>query len=321
MHTPHPVQSEFHEAASFQSFQDLMRWRIRDVLLVSSLYDSYIFEEDGRLYEHIRNEYQGLSLSHSPELTRVWSGKEAIARAKEENRFDLIITTQHIEDMHPLQFANEVRDAGLNTQIVLLAFDNRVVAYFVASHDTSIFDRSYIRQGDLRLLTDIIKHLEDQKNVDRDAKSFGVQSIILIEDSIRFYSSFLPLIYTEVLNQSQRLISEGVNITHRALRMKARPKILLSTNYEEGWDFFQKYRANVLGIISDVDFQRNGRQDPQAGLEFARNVKREMSDIPILLQSYLVENRAKADALGASFALKNSPTLLNELRQFMLGNF
>ncbi|MBI1805040.1 MAG: histidine kinase [Ignavibacteriae bacterium] len=298
-----------------------MRWRIRDVLLVSSLYDSYIFEEDGRLYEQIRSEYQGLSLSHSPELTRVSSGTEAIARAKEENRFDLIMTTLHIEDMHPLEFAKEARDAGLTTPIILLAFDNRELADLVARHDTSIFNRIFIWQGDFRLLTAIIKHLEDRNNVEHDAASFGVQSIILIEDNIRFYSSFLPLIYTELLNQSQRLISEGVNLSHRSLRMRARPKILLSTNYEEGWEYFQKYRYNILGIISDVDFQRDGRQDAQAGLEFARSVKREMSDIPILLQSYLVENQSKALALGASFVLKDSPTLLNEVRQFMLNNF
>ncbi len=304
-----------------QGFQNLMRFWIRDVLLVSSLYDSYLFEEDGLLYELIRNEYQGLNLSHSPELTRVSSGAEAVALAKEEKRFDLIITTLHIEDMHPLQFAKLVRESGLNIPIVLLAFDNRELAELIAHHDVSVFDRIFIWQGDFHLLIAIIKHLEDRMNVDHDTAAVGVQSIILIEDNIRFYSSFLPLIYTEILNQSQRLISEGVNLAHRYLRMRARPKILLCTTYEEAWEYFQKYRDNILGVISDFDFQRNGIQDPRAGLNFAKSVKSQLSDIPILLQSNLQENEEKAHEIGASFVLKDSPMLLHEVRQFMIEYF
>ncbi|MBI3194879.1 MAG: histidine kinase [Ignavibacteriae bacterium] len=294
-----------------------MRLRIRDVLLVSSLYDSYLFEEDGRLYELIRNEYQGLNLSHSPELTRVSSGSEAISLAKEEKRFDLIITTLHIEDMHSLQFAKAAKAAGLTIPIILLAFDNRELAELLAHHDTSVFDRIFIWQGDFRLVIAIIKHLEDMMNVEHDTKLVGVQSIILIEDNIRFYSSFLPLIYTEILKQSQRLISEGINLSHRFLRMRARPKILLCTNYDEAWKYFEKFQEHILGVISDVDFYRNGKPDSQAGLEFARNVKSRQSDIPILLQSNQPENEKKAYAVGASFVLKDSPLLLNEVRQFM----
>ncbi|MGA2622889.1 MAG: PEP/pyruvate-binding domain-containing protein [Bacteroidota bacterium] len=301
----------------FQGFHNLMRRRIRDVLLVSSLYDSYIFEEDGRLYELIRNEYSDLNLSHSPELTRVSNGQEAIALAKEEKHFDLIITTMHIEDMHPLQLAQEVREASLGIPIILLAFDNRELADLLAHHDTSIFDRVFIWQGDFRLITAIIKHLEDRMNVEHDSNQAGVQSIILVEDNIRFYSSFLPLIYSEVLKHSRRLISEGVNLSHRFLRMRARPKILLCTTYEEAWEFFNKYRDHILGIISDVDFQRGGKQDAEAGLEFAKNVKAELSDIPILLQSNLRENEAKARAVRAQFVLKDSPTLLTQVKRFM----
>jgi CheY-like chemotaxis protein len=305
----------------FQGFQNLMRVRIRDVLLVSSLYDLYLFEEDGRLYELIRNEYQGLHLSHSPELTRVSSGKEAIALAKEEKRFDLIITTLHIEDMNVLKFARMVREAGLETPIVLLAYDNRELKDLVTHHDTSVFTRIFIWQGDFRLIIAIIKHIEDRVNVDHDTRIVGVQSIILIEDNVRYYSSFLPLIYTEILNQSQRLISEGINLSHKFLRMRARPKILLCAAYEEAWDFFEKYEDYVLGVISDIDFERNGQPDPRAGIEFAKNVKARQADIPILLQSNTSEFEAQARMLGASFLLKDSPTLLHELRQFMIQYF
>jgi CheY-like chemotaxis protein len=316
-----PLWIEHGYGTRFQGFQNLMRRRIRDVLLVSSLYDLYLFEEDGRLYELIRNEYQGLHLSHSPELTRVSSGEEAIALAKEEKRFDLIITTLHIEDMTALKLARRVREAGLELPIVLLAYDNKELKDLLTYHDTSVFDRIFIWQGDYRLIIGIIKHLEDRMNVEHDTMIAGVQSIIVIEDSIRYYSSFLPILYTEILNQSQRLISEGVNLTHRYLRMRARPKILLCTTYEEAWEYFERYEEFILGVISDIDFLRGGKPDPRAGLAFAREVKARQPDVPILLQSTNSELEQMARARGASFLLKESPTYLMELRQFMTQYF
>ena len=160
MNPTHTTSSDQRDSTRFKGFQDLMRKRIRDVLLVSSLYDSYLFEEDGRLYELIRNEYQGLNLSHSPELTRVSSGAEAIALANEENRFDLIITTLHIEDMHSLEFAKQARKAGLAIPIVLLAFDNKELADLMLHHDMSAFDRVFIWQGDFHLIIAIIHDLD-----------------------------------------------------------------------------------------------------------------------------------------------------------------
>jgi CheY-like chemotaxis protein len=301
----------------FQGFQNLMRLRVRDILLVSSLYDLYLFEEDGRLYELIRNEYQGLNLSHSPELTRVSSGNEAIALAKEENRFDLIITTLHIEDMPPVHFAKLLKESGLNIPIVLLAHDNKELKLLLLNKDHTVFDKIFIWQGDFRIIIAIVKYFEDIMNVDHDTRMVGVQTIIVIEDSVRYYSSFLPIIYTEILNQSQRLISEGINLTHKFLRMRARPKILLCTSYEEAWEYYERYKEYMLGVISDIEFPHNGVKDPQAGIEFVSNVKNEHSDIPILLLSNVEENSKKAREINASFILKDSPTLLNELRLFM----
>ena len=298
-----------------------MRRRIRDVLLVSSLYDLYLFEEDGRLYELIRNEYQGLHLSHSPELTRVSSGKEAMALAEEESRFDLIITTLHIEDMTALHLAQLVRQSNLNIPVILLAYDNRELKDLLMYHDTSVFDGIFIWQGDFRLLIGIIKHLEDKMNVEHDTRIVGVQSIILIEDNVRYYSSFLPIIYTEVLNQSQRLIQEGINLTHRYLRMRARPKILLCKTYEEAMGYFREYHDHILGVISDIDFPRNGIPEPRAGIVFAREVKERYTDIPILLQSTTRDYEPEAHEVGASFLLKDSATLLLELRAFMTQYF
>ncbi len=305
----------------FQGFQNLMRLRVRDVLIVSSLYDLYLFEEDGRLYELIRNEYQGLHLSHSPELTRVSSGKEAISLAKEEKRFDLIITTLHIEDMNAVKFARMMRDEGLNIPIVLLAYDNRELNDLLMHGDTSVFDRVFVWLGDFRLIIAIIKHIEDKLNVENDTRIAGVQSIILVEDNVRYYSSFLPQIYTEILKQSQRLISEGINLSHKYLRMRARPKILLCTTYEEAWNYFQQYEQYILGVISDVDFLHNGKPNTRAGIEFAKNIKLRQPDIPILLQSTNSEYEAQARMLGASFLLKDSQTLLHDLRNFMIHYF
>ncbi|MCF8242960.1 MAG: histidine kinase [Melioribacteraceae bacterium] len=298
-----------------------MKYRIRDILLVSSLYDSFIFEEDGRLYELLRKEYQGLNLSHSPELIQCSSGADAIEIAKEERRFDLIIATQHIDDMHSIDFAKKARDAGLNIPIVLLGYDNREMSDLINHKEINIFDKVFIWQGDFRILIGMIKYLEDLHNIEADVNNVGVQVIILIEDSVRFYSSYLPIVYTEVLKQSQSLISEGINLSHKFLRMRARPKIILCSNYEDAWKYYEKYKDSILGIISDIDFMRNGKQDPKAGIIFAKNVKDQHPDIPVLLQSNVSENEELAYSIDASFLLKDSPSLLLDLRTFMKEHF
>jgi len=305
----------------FQGFQNLMRLRVTNILLVSSLYDLYLFEEDGRLYELIRNEYQGLNLTHSPELTRVSSGYDAISRAKEEGRFDLIISTMHIEDMTALNFAKLVKEAELDIPIVLLAHDNRELKFLLTNPDSSLFEKVFIWTGDFRIIIGIIKYLEDRLNVEHDSKIVGVQNVIVIEDSVRHYSAFLPIIYTEMLKQSQRLISEGINLTHKYLRMRARPKILLCTNYEEAWDYFEKYKELVLGVISDISFPHNGELDETAGIKFARAVKSSMTDIPILLTSNDHSNKEDAKDAGATFILKDSPILITQLQHFMNNHF
>jgi CheY-like chemotaxis protein len=308
-----------YHSARIQSFQKLMPHKIRDILLVSSLYDNYLFEEDGRLYDLIREESHTLNLSYPPEITHVTGGEEALELASIDS-FDLIITTLHIEDMHVIRFAQMVREAGLNMPIILLAYDNREKKDIVANFDTSIFERIFIWQGDFRLLIAIIKSVEDKLNVDHDTQVVGVQSIILVEDNVKFYSSYLPIIYTEILNQSQRLVLEGVNLTHKLLRLRARPKILLCINYEEAWAYFEKYQDTVLGVISDINFMRNGVKDPEGGLNFARAVREQHGDIPILLQSSNTEFAPRAKDLGIAFVRKGSPRLLHEVREFILNN-
>jgi CheY-like chemotaxis protein len=307
--------------ARMKKFQKLMRYKIQEILLVSSIYDYYLFEEDGRLYELIRSEYQNLNLSQAPEITHVTTGEEAVELLKSDHNFDLIITTLHIEDMHVIKFANQVKAMGIALPIILLAYDNIERKELTTHYDTSVFERIFIWSGDFHLLIGIIKYYEDKMNVTEDTQNIGVQVIILVEDNIKFYSSYLPLIYTEVFNQSQRLIQEGINITHKFLRMRARPKILLCTTYEEAWNYFEKYEENVLGIITDNNFKHHGIRDPEAGLKFATAVKERHKDIPILIQTSDQSLEEKVKGIGASFLYKNSPRLLHDLHEFMLDHF
>jgi CheY-like chemotaxis protein len=305
----------------FQDFHNLMSFRIHDIILVSSMYDFYLLEEDGRLYELIRKEYQGLNLSNSPELVHVSSGKEALKLAKTKGRFNLIITTLHVEDMSAVKLAHSIKKAKIEIPIALLGYDNNEMIEIIKSEEADIFDKVFMWQGDFRIIFGIIKYFEDKMNVEYDTKRVGVQVIILIEDSVRFYSSYLPLVYTEVVKQAQRLTAEGINLSHRFLKMRARPKILLCSNYEEAWKYYKRYENNILGIISDVDFKKGGIQNKKAGILFARRVKNIRPDLPILLQSNVEKNQKYARDLGASFLFKNSSTLLDDLRKFMNEQF
>ncbi len=303
-----------------KKFQKLMSFKIRDILLVSSLYDNYVFEEDGKLYELIREEYNSLNLSNAPDITHVTTSKEALSLIEGGKKFDLIITTMHIEDMYVIDFAKIIKEKIPKVPIVLLAYDNLERKEIALESTSDLFDRIFIWQGDYRLLMAIIKYVEDKLNIDKDIKVVGVQAIILVEDDVKFYSTYLPIIYSQVFEQSQQLISEGVNTTHRFLRMRARPKILLCTTYEEAWSYFKKYQRFILGVISDINFRRNGKKDRQAGILLAKEIKKVHEDIPILLQSSQKEFEKIAYEIGASFLLKNSPSLLSDLRRFLKNN-
>ncbi len=206
--------------------------------------------------------------------------------------------------MDASELARRVKGAGLDIPVILLAYDGGELAEFMANRDTTSLERIFLWQGDSRILLAITKYMEDKLNVAYDTGVAGVQVILLIEDNIRYYSSFLPLIYTEIINHSQHLISEGLNVAHKILRMRARPKILLCTSFEEAWDVFSAYRENVLGVISDIEFPQEGRLNPQAGAEFARKVRTEYRDIPILLQSSRPESEALVAGGGRRVPVK-----------------
>ncbi|MBN1211527.1 MAG: histidine kinase [candidate division Zixibacteria bacterium] len=293
-----------------------MRHRVRDILMISSLYDSFILGEESGLYEMLINDYMELNLSHPPEITRVSSGREALELVADK-KFDLIISTLHLEDMSAPDCAGKLRSAGVHIPLVLLTYDARELNLLMKNDALVNFNRVFMWMGNSRILLAIIKNIEDSLNLEEDTGLVGVQNIILIEDNVKFYSSYLPLIYTQLMLQSQNVIAEGVNLSHKILRMRARPKILLCETYEQAWQLFQTYHETVLGVISDVSFPHHGKIDPQAGIEFARNVKKSHRDIPILLQSNDRSVEAMAHEAGASFLLKNSPRLLHELKKYI----
>src|SRR5262245_23672403 len=231
-------------------FHDLIRHRIMDILLVARPYDSFILEEAGQLSERMLGEFRNLDLHYAPGLTAVASGGEALALVRDQSRFNLVISALQLSDMDGAELARRVRAEGLQVPVVLLAFDSRDLKDFAARQDLSAAERVFLWQGDARILLAIVKYVEDKANVAHDT-GVGVQVIILIEDNVRYYSSFLPEIYSELLSHSQRLISEGVNLSQKITRMRARPKILLCGTFEEAWDAFQRYQDDVLGVVSD----------------------------------------------------------------------
>jgi len=304
-----------------QDFQELMRRRVDEILLVASPYDSFILEEDGALNERILGEFLDLGLRHVPGLTRVSSGGEALARVRDERRFNLVISAIQVGDMNAAELARRMRSVDPDMPVVLLAHEQRELSEFLAHGDVSLIERAFLWQGDVRILLAISKYVEDKLNAPHDCGVCGVPLILVVEDSIRYWSSFLPVIYTELVRHSQAVISEGVNVAHKLLRLRARPKILLASSFEEAWDFFSAYQEIVLGILSDIEFPRGGARSPTAGVELALKVRELVPDVPIVLQSSHPANAELARRVGAPFLLKGSPTLLNELRRFMREDF
>ncbi|HEU4725189.1 MAG TPA: PEP/pyruvate-binding domain-containing protein [Candidatus Eisenbacteria bacterium] len=305
----------------FQSFQDLMPFRVQDILLVSSLYDSFTLQEDGRLNELIAGEFLELDLQHMPALVHVSSGAEALALAKTERRFNLIITTIRAADMDATELAREVKREGLDIPVVAMAYDNDERKDFEAHHDVSELDGLFLWQGNARVLVAIVKYVEDLRNVEHDTMAMGVRVVLVVEDNVRYYSSFLPEIYTEIIRQSQSLLSEGINPAHKLVRTRARPKLLLATNFEDAWRLFRAYEPYILGIISDVEFPRDKVRTREAGFDLARMVKARIPDLPIVLQSSRAEFAEGAAKVGAAFVRKYSETLLSDLRAFMVEHF
>jgi hypothetical protein len=297
-------------------FKDLMTYRVQKILMVCSLYDYYSILDDGHLQEVIFNEFIELNLYYAPIITRAYSAERALNLMDSEN-FDLIIATLRLGDMEIDEFSVLIKKLYPEVPLVLLASQSRELSMLIDKGRLSSVDRVFIWSGDRRIFLAMIKTFEDLRNAPMDCLEYGVTSIILIEDSPVFYSAYLPQIYTEVVNQTQLLIAEGRNSAEKMLRQRARPKILLADNYESAWELYKRYHHSLLGIITDMKFRRSGILDENAGIEFIKEVRKEMPFLPILLQTSQIEKMGVADELEVSFLDKNSRTLLMELRDFM----
>jgi CheY-like chemotaxis protein len=318
MSTNPAVEAAIEQEKLFEAFENLMPFRVQDILLVSSLYDSFILREDGRLNEMLIGESYELNLQHVPRITHVKTGAEALKRARTDSRFNLIVANLEVEDMSAAELATEVKRAGLDVPVVVLAYDYREVKNFVARTPHSPIERIFLWQGNARILISIIKYIEDHRNVQHDTQVMGVPVMLVVEDNIRYYSSFLPVIYTELISQARRLISEGLNVAHKLVRMRARPKILLASNYEDATHLVLQYRENLLGVVLDVEFPRKGKLMPETGFELARMIRSVVPDVPIVLQSGRAEFMDRAYAEEFSFLQKRSPTLLGDLRNWLI---
>ncbi|MBN2587496.1 MAG: hypothetical protein JXA64_04755 [Candidatus Fermentibacteraceae bacterium] len=297
-------------------FYSLMSRRIRNVLLVSSLYDSYTLEEDGKFTEVLFSEYLSLNLRYAPRIVRVSTGEEALQRLGSED-FDLVISMLNIGHMHFDELGRAIKESVPGLPFVVLAYTGRDLKIFEEEGKLAHVDRAFVWQGDVRLFLAIIKSIEDRLNAEHDSRAAGVKCIILVEDSIRFCSSYLPMLYTELMQQTQMLMTEGVNQMQKLMRMRARPKILHAGNYEDALELYRSFRDSILGMILDVRFKKNGIEYPRAGFQLAEEILAGSPECPILFQSSEEINRKLANRMGAAFINKNSPTLLADLRQFM----
>jgi len=299
-------------------FINLMPNRVRNILIVASVYDSFMLSQDGQLGDLIMDEFTTMNIAFIPIIHRVSSGLKALELIEHGEKYDLVLTSFRVGELEVNEFAGMVKKIKPDLPVIVLAFENRELVLMQHPGRRSNIDKVFLWQGNSRILLAIVKYIEDRNNVEEDTKCVGVQVIIVVEDNMIFYSSYLPIIYTELIRHSQKLMDEGLNIAHRIMRMRARPKILLFDNYEEAMAAFSKYRENVIGVISDVKFSKDGQKNPDAGKIFIENVRSMSQDLPVLMQSFQNKHREYANKEKISFLLKDSPNISARLRTFMV---
>ena len=301
------------------SFQDLMLHRVHEILLIASPYDAYILEQDGKLTEQILNEYIGMNLSYAP---RVWNAKTAKTAMEmlSKRSFDLIIVMMRIPDMNSIELGVQIKAKYPKKPSILLAFDESEIKRISIEQKKS-FDAIFIWTGDSNVFPAIIKLIEDKKNISRDIRKADVRVIIFIEDTPKYYSSILPVIYKEIIYHTKHLINQSLNDTQKILHMRGRPKILLSTNYEDALATIKKFSLNTLGIISDIRFPLDGKKNKNAGIKLIQEIRNFDKSIPVIFQSNQTISSSTLKKYSAKYLNKNSDTLIKDLRKLMIDNF
>lgn len=300
-------------------YHELMANKVGDILLVSCPYDAFIMEEEGHLSARIINEYKGLNLSKPPRLTWVSSASEALARL-EKKKYDLILAMPSLYGMDVHAFAAKVKQQYADLPFFMLLHKTFETESVIDDNASALIDRTYIWRGNADLLLAIIKAFEDEKNVAFDTATARVRVIILVEDSPYHYSSFLPVLYKQIVMQTQSLIDESMNEDQRLLKMRGRPKVLVAHNYEEAMLLYETYRPYLMSVFSDMRYTRQGVEDDLAGYRLLDRIKKDNPDLPVLILSTEEQNREKAGEIPAAFINKNSGTLNDQIRHFFLSD-
>lgn len=298
------------------SFVNLMTRRIYNVLIIANPYDAFMLEDDGRVDEKIFNEYTELGLRYPPSFTQVSTIEEA-AEALRATKFDLVICMPGNADNDAFDVARDVKKHSPEIPCVVLTPFSHGITRRVENEDMSIFDYVFCWLGNTNLILSIIKLIEDRMNLEHDIQEAGVQMILLVEDSIRFYSSVLPNLYSYILAQSQSFATEALNPHSATLRMRGRPKVVLARTYDEAWSIYQKYPDNTLGVISDCRFPAHepdrsqggglvAEKDPEAGFRLLKAIRENDEYIPMIMQSSESKNRERAERNRIAFVDKNS---------------
>jgi CheY-like chemotaxis protein len=301
-------------------FHNLMKNKVNEILLVSTFYDAFIFEQDGRLSEQIHGEYRQLNLSTAPRILSVPTGIQALEILK-ERKFDLIITMMRIGELTPFELGKKVKELYPDLPVLLLLnVSNDIGLIDKESSEMQNIDNVFNWNGDSKIFLAMIKYIEDIWNVENDTEQGSVRVILLVEDSIHYYSIYHPLLYEEILKQTQKLINEELDDISKRRRMRGRPKVLLCHSYEQAVETYEKYREFIIAVISDIRYKKAGVEDPVAGLKLIEFLREKDADCPILLQSSEMKNKSRADELQVHFLHKTSKRLLHDLREFILKN-
>ncbi len=296
----------------------MMQHRVHEILLISSLYDAFKLEEDGRLGEMIFTEYQDMNLSSAPRITRVSTADHALRKLRARH-YDLVITMTRISDMDPFKLGRKIKKKYSSVPVIMLASNRREFDWATQRvENTEGIDKAFIWFGDSSIFTAIVKYIEDSMNAPRDILKGGARAIIVVEDSPIFYSIFLPMFYSIIINTTQKLMKNEYTDELRLIRMRSRPKILLASTFEEATELYRRYKNNLLAVISDVRYPKGGILDPEAGAKFVKIVQKTNPTLPIIVQSMENNNKSATVKLGVYFLDKNSPYLLQSLQNFAM---
>ncbi|MGC9070569.1 MAG: PEP/pyruvate-binding domain-containing protein [Elusimicrobiales bacterium] len=300
------------EIKGSEIFEKLMPWRVKSILIVASLYDSFMFIDDNMFLDSL-----GYYARDGIEIEKAKNTDDAI-KILQQKKFDIVISVIQTAEFDMELFVREVKEKH-STHLVILSFSMQDISA-LSDYVRNSADYIFLWQGDTRIFSSIINLIEDSNNLEHDL-SLGVQCVMLVEDNIRFYSMYLPVIYNEMIKQMQLVMADDMSSSRRMMRMRARPKIVLLNNYDDAWLFFERYKNNLLGIITDVEYPMSEVSDEKAGVILAKRVKSDIPDMPVLIQSSNQIYEKKAIEIGASFLNKNSQDLSRQLRSFITRYF